>query len=251
MSELLSEQPQSTGAVVTKRVPRQVYFVTGTDTDVGKTTVTAALLQRATQQGWRCFGVKPVSAGCQQDDAGVWQSSDAQQIRAAASVTLHPDLLAPIRLPLPVSPHLAAQAAGVNLSVSRLAGLVRGALSTPATHVLIEGAGGWDVPINPRETLADLAKTLQFPVILVVGMRLGCLNHALLTARAIRQDGLQLAGWIANTIDSNTLLPDQQIETLQQRLNAPCLGVLPYQPAQTLQERAGLLRWPQELSGAL
>lgn len=244
----MSEQPQTTATIAPKRVPRQVFFITGTDTDVGKTTVTAALLQRAKQQEWRCFGVKPVSAGCLQDDAGVWQSSDAQQLSAAASVALHPDLAAPIRLPLPVSPHLAAHAAGVNLSVSRLAGLVRGALSTPATHVLIEGAGGWDVPINPRETLADLAKVLQFPVILVVGMRLGCLNHALLTARAIRQDGLQLAGWVANTVDPDTLLLTEQIDTLQQRLNAPCLGVLPYQPAQTLQDRAALLRWPQELA---
>ena len=161
MSEL-----SSVVTTITKRVPRQVYFVTGTDTDVGKTTVTAALLQRASQHGWRCFGVKPVSAGCQQDAAGIWQSADALELAASASVALHPDLCAPIRLPLPVSPHLAAQAAGVNLSVARLAGLVRGALSTPATHVLIEGAGGWDVPINSRETLADLAKTLQFPVIL-------------------------------------------------------------------------------------
>ena len=242
----MSEQLQATASIVAKRVPRQVYFVTGTDTDVGKTTVTAALLQRATQQGWRCFGIKPVSAGCQQDAAGVWHSDDAAKISAAASVALHPDLLAPIRLPLPVSPHLAAQAAGVNLSVARLAGLVRGALSTPATHVLIEGAGGWDVPINSRETLADLAKVLQFPVILVVGMRLGCLNHALLTARAIRQDGLHLAGWVANSVVSDTLLLTEQIDSLQQRLNAPCLGILPYQADHTVQDRAALLRWPQE-----
>ena len=241
MSEL-----SSVVTTITKRVPRQVYFVTGTDTDVGKTTVTAALLQRASQHGWRCFGVKPVSAGCQQDAAGSWQSADALELAASASVALHPDLCAPIRLPLPVSPHLAAYAAGVNLSVARLAGLVRGALSTPATHVLIEGAGGWDVPINPRESLADLAKTLQFPVILVVGMRLGCLNHALLTARAIRQDGLQLAGWIANSVESDTLLLTEQIDSLQQRLNAPCLGILPYQADHAVQDRAALLRWPQE-----
>lgn len=242
----MSDQPQATSSILPKRVPRQVYFVTGTDTDVGKTTVTAALLQRANQHGWRCFGVKPVSAGCQQDAAGLWHSDDAAHISAAASVALHPDLLAPIRLPLAASPHLAAQAAGVSLSVQRLAGLVRGALSTPATHVLIEGAGGWDVPINPRETLADLAKVLQFPVILVVGMRLGCLNHALLTARAIRQDGLQLAGWVANTIQPDTPLLAAQIDSLQQRLQAPCLGVLPYQPDHSPAQRADLLRWPQE-----
>lgn len=242
----MSNQSQTTASVVPKRVPRQVYFVTGTDTDVGKTTVTAALLQRANQLGLRCFGIKPVSAGCQQDEGGVWQSDDALQLAASASVALHPDLLAPIRLPLPVSPHLAAQAAGVHLSVARLAGLVRGALSTPATHVLIEGAGGWDVPINPRESLADLAKALQFPVILVVGMRLGCLNHALLTARAIRQDGLQLVGWVANSLEPDTPLLAEQIESLQQRLHAPCLGILPYQNDQTVQSRADVLRWPQE-----
>jgi len=228
------------------RLPRQVYVVTGTDTDVGKTQVCAALLARAAEQGYRCFGVKPVTAGCQQQADGTWISSDAEQLAAVSNVALHADLQAPIRLPLPVSPHLAAQAAGVTLNVNRIVGLVRGALSTPASHVLIEGAGGWRVPINDRETLADVARLLGQPVILVVGIRLGCLNHALLTAEAIVRDGLVLAGWVANIVDPDGRLLDAQIDTLRRYLSAPCLGVLPYAATADAVARGRLLRWPQE-----
>lgn len=228
------------------RPKRQVYFVAGTDTDVGKTQICAALLAGATAQGHRCFGIKPITAGCQQDASGQWVSADAEQLNAAASVKLHPDFLAPIKLPLPVSPHLAAQDAGMTLNAQRIAGLVRGALSTPATHVLVEGAGGWRVPINSRESMADLAKALQLPVILVVGIRLGCINHAWLTAEVLMRDGLRLAGWVANIVDPNTALADAQIETLQQLLPAPCLGVVPFDSAATAESRAAFLQWPAE-----
>jgi dethiobiotin synthetase len=229
------------------RRSRQIYWVTGTDTDVGKTTVTAALLARATIQGHRCYGIKPISAGCLAGENG-WVSPDALQIQAQASVKLHEDLLAPIKLPLPISPHLAAAEAGVRLTASRLVGLLRGGLSTPATHILIEGAGGWRVPINERETLADVAKQLQYPVILVVGIRLGCLNHALLTADAIVADGLTLAGWVANICQHDVPFAEAQIETLKQRFDAPCLGIIPYDQQATAVQRADVLSWPHETS---
>ena len=227
---------------------RQRYFVTGTDTGIGKTTVCVALLQRAVQQGWRCVGIKPVSSGCIEQD-GHWLSEDGQLLLAAGSVPLSHEQIAPVRLPLPASPHLAALAADTRLTLERLTGLVRGAVSEAgADCILIEGAGGWLTPINARQTLADLAVQLQYPVILVVGLRLGCINHALLTAQAIRQSGLTLAGFVVNTLADTGLMPQQQIETLIQRLDAPCLGVLPWQ-ADLAAESAGLgdcLRWPCE-----
>ena len=245
----MSQAPVPVNASTPVRKPRQIYWVTGTDTDVGKTTVTAALLARAREQGRRCYGIKPVSAGCVAQADG-WISADAQAIDAQASIKLHEDLLAPIKLPLPMSPHLAAADAGVRLSSSRIVGLVRGGLSTPATHVLIEGAGGWRVPINERETLADVARQLKYPVIVVVGIRLGCLNHALLTMDAIIADGLTIAGWVANLCQSDVLLADAQIETLKQRFHAPCLGVIPYDQQAHAEQRATLLRWPDELHSA-
>jgi dethiobiotin synthetase len=241
----MSQAPRPVSPATAVRKPRQIYWVTGTDTDVGKTTVTAALLARASAQGHRCYGIKPVSAGCI-EQAGEWLSADAQAIDAQASVKLHPDLLAPIKLPLPVSPHLAAADAGVRLSTSRIVGVVRGGLSTPASHILIEGAGGWRVPINERETLADVARQLQYPVIVVVGIRLGCLNHALLTVDAIVADGLTIAGWVANICSPDVLLADAQIETLKQRFHAPCLGVIPYDQQACAEQRAALIRWPDE-----
>lgn len=242
----MSQAPVPVSPTTPVRKPRQIYWVTGTDTNVGKTTVTAALLARAREQGYRCYGIKPISAGCT-EQAGRWISPDAQAIDAQASVKLHEDLLAPVKLPLPVSPHLAAAEAGVRLTASRLVGLIRGGLSTPATHVLIEGAGGWRVPINERETLADVARQLQYPVIMVVGIQLGCLNHALLTADAIVADGLTIAGWVANICAPDVLLADAQIQTLKQRFDAPCLGVIPYDQQATAEQRAALLRWSDEV----
>jgi dethiobiotin synthetase len=132
----------------------------------------------------------------------------------------------PIALTSAIAPHIAAQQEKRNLSADRLAGFCRSSLNQ-ADLTLVEGAGGWRVPLNPRETMADLVRVLQLPVVLVVGVRLGCINHALLTAEAIRNDGLLLAGWVANTIDSNMPALVENIETLQQRIPAPCLGVIP------------------------
>lgn len=204
------------------------FFVAGTDTGVGKTLVTSALLLAARQRGFSTLGLKPVAAGCEQTDAGL-RNDDAVALQAASTVAVSYDQVNPIALREAIAPHLAAKHEGRSLQAARLAGLCRGALSK-ADLVLIEGAGGWRVPLTGRETLAQLAVELQLPVILVVGIRLGCLNHALLTAEAVRNDRLQLAGWVANVIDPETAFIDENIETLERWLGAPRLATLPYIP---------------------
>jgi dethiobiotin synthetase len=151
-------------------------------------------------------------------------------------------------LPSSISPHLAAAEVGISLRAERVVGQVRAALSMRADLVIVEGAGGWRVPINARETVADIARLLQKPVILVVRIRLGCLNHALLTAEAIRRDGLMLAGWVATVLDDDQTaeLIDAQWTSLAERLNAPCLGVLPYQKVLDVNALATLIRLPEE-----
>lgn len=201
-------------------------FVTGTDTGVGKTLVSAALLHALARRHPRVVGMKPVAAGLVRQGEG-WVSEDVLALRAASTVAVPPALDNPVALPEPLSPHLAAARAGRRISV---AGLLEAqhALLAHADVVLVEGAGGWRVPLNDTETLADLAVAMAAPVVLVVGLRLGCLNHALLSAEAIRADGLRLAGWVANGIDPAMRCRDENIATLQRRLAAPLLGVLPW-----------------------
>ncbi|MDX1398898.1 MAG: dethiobiotin synthase, partial [Oceanospirillum sp.] len=138
------------------------------------------------------------------------------------------EMVNPIALEPAIAPHIAAQEAGSQLSVSRSAGFARGIMMARADLLLIEGAGGWRVPLNSRETLADLAKNLKQPVILVVGMKLGCINHALLTAEAIKADGLEIAGWIANKIDPDMNRYQENLATLAQLIQAPLLAEIPY-----------------------
>ncbi|MEH6471466.1 MAG: dethiobiotin synthase [Halopseudomonas sp.] len=205
----------------------QRYFITGTDTDAGKTLVSAALLQAAKQSGARCFGLKPIAAGAEQTEAGTG-NDDALLLMKHSSIKLSYDQVNPVLLQEPIAPHIAAQREGKNITVSRLAGYCRGALMTPADLVVVEGAGGWRVPLNRSESLAGLARELQLPVILVVGMRLGCLNHALLTAEAIVADGLPLAGWVANRIDPDMNGYQENLDTLKSLLRAPLLAEIPY-----------------------
>ncbi len=232
--------------------PRHVFFITGTDTEVGKTVVSCALLARAKLLGLSAFGVKPITAGCRTEmvnEKEVLVSEDATQMSGYASVVIDPMLLAPTRLRLPISPHLAAADMGVNLRAERVVGQIRAALSTRADVVVVEGAGGWRVPINARETLADVARLLQKPVILVVRIRLGCLNHALLTAEAIRRDGLSLAGWVATVLD--TVQSEEaihaQYQSLIERLNAPCLGILTFKYSLNINDLASNIRFPDEI----
>lgn len=204
---------------------KQAYFITGTDTDVGKTLVTAALLYQAGQQHLQTIGLKPLAAGCEQTPEGL-RNADALLLQRYASVQLSYDQINPVALEAAVAPHIAA--AGRQLSADRLAAYCRGALMQKADLVLVEGAGGWRVPLNPRENLSSLVKLLELPVILVVGMKLGCLNHALLTVEAIARDGVQLAGWVACQTDAQMHCFDENLTSLQQRIRAPLLGVIPW-----------------------
>lgn len=202
------------------------YFVTGTDTDAGKTLVACALLAKARSQGLSTAAVKPVAAGCVDTGDGP-RNDDAVQLLAQCSLPLYYEQVNPVAFMPPIAPHIAAQHQGKRMQVERLSGFTNGVLMQGANLSLVEGAGGWRVPINERETMADLAKDLSVPIILVVGMRLGCINHALLTAEAIVGDGLKIAGWVANCIDPNMAELDENIATLQHRIQAPMLGQIP------------------------
>ncbi len=204
----------------------KTWFVTGTDTGVGKTAVSCALLVAAAQAGLRTAAVKPVAAGC--DEKG--RNDDALRLMAAMTEVLDYDQVNPVALDAAVAPHIAASLQGKRMQANRLAGLCRGVMLGAADFVLIEGAGGWRVPINSRETMADVAIELRVGVILVVAMRLGCINHALLTAEAIRRDGLQLVAWVANQPGPRMDCHEENLDTLRQLLPAPLLGDIPCLP---------------------
>jgi dethiobiotin synthetase len=201
-------------------------FVTGTDTEVGKTRCSAALLHWCAQQGWRSAGFKPVAAGLDAD--GV--NEDVQMLRAAGSLPLTSAEVGPLQFQAACAPHIAAALEGQTIAMAQLVQKAQ-ALAERADVLVVEGVGGFCVPLGPDADTADLAVALGYPVILVVGLRLGCISHALLTAEAIRARGLPLLGWIANTVDPQMAQLQANIDTLrhefQRRHQAPCLGVVP------------------------
>lgn len=202
-------------------------FISGTDTDAGKTLIATGLLAAAAQRGLSTLALKPVAAGAELVDDQL-RNDDALSLMAAMSEPLSYEQVNPVVFAEPIAPHIAAERAGRRLTASQLAGYCRGAMMRPCDFLLVEGAGGWRVPLNQRETLADLALELKLPVVLVVGMKLGCINHALLSAEAIRADGLPLAGWVANRVDPEMACFDENLATLNAMLPAPCLGVVPH-----------------------
>lgn len=205
---------------------KQTLFIAGTDTDIGKTLIATGLIEVANQAGLRTAAIKPVAAGCEDRGLGM-QNSDALQLQSVSSQPLSYQQVNPVALEAAIAPHIAAEEEGRSLSASRLTGFCRGLTLLPIDYLFIEGAGGWRVPLNNRETLADVPKQLNSEVILVVGLRLGCINHALLTAQAIRDDGLRLAGWIGNTVDKDMPRFEKNIDTLKRLIAEPCLGVVP------------------------
>jgi len=212
--------------MISKTTAKKAFFITGTDTNVGKTLIAAGLLIAAKNKGLTTAALKPVAAGCEKTEAGL-RNSDALLLQSVITQSLAYEQINPYALESAIAPHIAAQQEKRSLSVDRLSGFCRGVLSS-ADFTLLEGAGGWRVPINARETLADLAKNLQLPVIMVVGIRLGCINHALLTFEAIVRDGVPVAGWVANCVDADMPVLQENIDSLRARLPVPCLGVVPF-----------------------
>ncbi|MCL7946059.1 dethiobiotin synthase [Marinobacter sp. ATCH36] len=208
---------------------RKSYFVTGTDTGVGKTIVSAAILEAAAALGKRTLAMKPVASGCDETPDGL-RNEDALILMKAMSESLGYDQINPVALKPAIAPHVAAAHAGRTITAERLVGFCRGLQMRPADLLLVEGAGGWRVPLNDRETYAAVPGALQMPVILVVPLKLGCINHALLTAEAIRRDGLTVAGWVANRPVQEAMDCEQEtLEYLVNHLSAPFMGVLPWQ----------------------
>ena len=204
-------------------------FVTGTDTGVGKTRISVALIELLKQQGLQVAGMKPIASGCEFTAEGL-RNEDAVALQQYANVDLPYELINPYAFEPAIAPHIAAQQCGGNIEINHIQQNYA-VIEQQVDAVVVEGAGGWLVPLNEQHTLADLAVELGLPVVLVVGIRLGCINHALLTVEAIRQSGLPLHGWVANQLEQNAQA-DAIIKTLQQRISAPCLGVVPVLNAQ-------------------
>ena len=214
-------------------------LVTGTDTDVGKTLVAAALLHLCRAQGLRAVGMKPIAAGC--DAQG--DNADVAALCAASDVAAAPELVNPYRFLPAIAPHIAARDAGVGIDLAHIAACYA-RLSAQADAVIVEGAGGFLLPLGDAIDGGDLAQRLALPVILVVGMRLGCLNHALLSAEAIARRGLRLAGWVANSPGASMPRYEENLDALQLRLTAPLLGRIACLPSPDPRAAAACLRLP-------
>ncbi|MGA9025038.1 MAG: dethiobiotin synthase [Steroidobacteraceae bacterium] len=214
-------------------------FVTGTDTHVGKTRVATALCHAFAARGLRVAAMKPVASGCTATPAGL-RCDDALALRGATNVQVAYGDLNPYAFESPIAPHIAAAAAGgaIDFEVLDLAFERQHNLSDV---IVVEGAGGWLVPLDAHRSMADLAVRWNLEVVLVVGLRLGCLNHALLTAESIGSRDVRMRGWIANTIDPDFERRDENILTLQNRIAAPCLGILEYAPQATSESIAQAL----------
>lgn len=204
----------------------RAYFVTGTDTDVGKTWISLGLLAALQQRGYRTLAMKPVACGCTGSYNG-YRNDDALRLQRQATVSIPYEAVNPYALPAPVAPHLAATIAGQQIDIEHIR-LLYDKHRHLADYSIMEGVGGWLVPLNAHQSTADMVMSLQIPVILVVGIRLGCLNHALLTATTLQQQGIRLAAWIANCIDQECLEIENNIAALHERLHAPLLGIVPY-----------------------
>ena len=203
-------------------------FVTGTDTGVGKTVAACALIHALARDGVRATPMKPIAAGAEEHD-GRWLNEDTRRLMEAAGLEpgRHAEVT-PVLLKEPMAPHIAAARAGVRIELDGIVQAYR-ELASRSEFMVVEGVGGFAVPLGERTDTVQLARAIDLPVLLVVGMRLGCLNHALLTAQAVDAAGLRLAGWIANRIDPEMAVADENVEALRARLAAPLLGVLPHQ----------------------
>lgn len=203
---------------------QRAMFVTGTDTDAGKTYISAALLRHFAAQSLRVVGMKPVASGAKELD-GVLHNSDVTQLRQASNVQADVRWINPYCFAPAIAPHIAAQQAGVAIDLQQIKQAYE-QLCGMADVVVVEGAGGWLVPLNGQQTIADLAQLLDIPIVLVVRIRLGCINHALLSVADIQRRGLTLLGWVANCMEDEMPVMQENIATLQQLIAAPCLAVV-------------------------
>lgn len=202
-------------------------FIAGTDTGVGKTYISVGLIKAFHRLGYSTLGIKPVASGCRKQNEKFF-NEDALALQQASSIQLPYKHINPFAFKEPISPHLAAEKAGTHLTVRAIKEQIQFAYSKAADFCLIEGAGGWYTPINQNETLADFVIQEKIPVLLVVGMRLGCLNHAMLTYQAMKHDGVNVLAWVANCIDENMLYCDENMETLKAKLPVCFLGKVHY-----------------------
>jgi len=217
----------------------QGFFIAGTDTGVGKSLVACALVHALVARGLRVGVMKPVASGCEMTSEGL-RNEDALALMAASNLELTYGLVNPYAFAPPIAPHIAAAEAGARIELPRLVDAYR-RIAAQADVVVVEGAGGWLVPLGPERLLADLPATLGLAVVLVVAIRLGCINHALLTAESIARRGLELAGWVANGLDPRASRADENVLSLQQRIGAPCIGRLPPLAGANAVEAAGHL----------
>ena len=205
------------------------YFVTGTDTEVGKTLVSGALILKLREQGINTIGFKPVVAGTYQDAAGKTLNEDVETLRIASNLGSNELSLCPYLLDQPAAPHLVAARQSLKLEMGVMAEAFQN-IQHQADCVVVEGAGGLLIPLNDQDDLSDFAKKIRLPIILVVGMKLGCINHALLTYEAIKARNLTIAGWIANTLSTEMPLLQENLQTLKTRMTTPFLGLIPVLP---------------------
>lgn len=218
------------------------FFITGTDTDSGKTVIASALAWRLREQGRQVGVMKPVASGCEMSAGGL-RNADALSLIQASGTDKPYEQINPYTFEPAIAPHIAAARVGVAIDFERLKRQA-GELSLACDLLLVEGAGGWRVPLDEDHDIAALARSLGLPVILVVGMRLGCINHALLSAEAIRGDGCELAGWVANLVDADMAEVDENFRALQDRMGAPCLGRVPFLPDARAEKVSAFLSVP-------
>ncbi len=205
---------------------KQAFFITGTDTGVGKTYIACKLIRDYVAQGYKVVGMKPVSAGTVLADSD-WVNEDVLQLEKAGNVIVSRELINPYSFTAPIAPHIAAKNEGIKIKIELIQQAFE-ALVTMADIVIVEGAGGFLVPLNNQQTTADLVAALNIPIILVVGMKLGCINHALLTVEAIKARQLTLHGWVANQLAPSMDAFEENIATITQKIHMNCLAIYPY-----------------------
>ncbi len=229
-------------------MPAKGLFITGTDTGCGKTEITLALMRRLQDTGYRVLGLKPVASGAEETGDGL-RNADALRIQAAGSMAVPYELINPYAFEPPVAPHVAADEAGVCIE-ARVIRDACAAMAELADVVLVEGVGGWRVPLAPALEVADLPRLLNMPVLLVVGLRLGCLNHALLSAESIAGRA-NLGGWVANQVEPDMLRSDENVDTLRRTIDAPLVARCGFLPEAADAERMAAAFDAQRLSALL